>query len=116
MFTHFKLWVAVARHNFKWVKIYMIINYNIASDSGKKVKVRCIKSSQQTQNICITCVQRRPSVFDVGPTLHKFYTNSLRLLGYCDMKKIKFNDRAYVGIQDEGSLFILSRHSDLTIS
>ena len=25
--------------------------------------------SQQTQNICITFIQRRPNVFDVGPTL-----------------------------------------------
>ena len=30
--------------------------------------------SQQTQNICITVVQRRPNVFDVGPTLYKWYT------------------------------------------
>ena len=37
---------------------------------------------QQTQNICITFVQRRPNVFDVGPTLYKCYTNVLRLLGY----------------------------------
>ena len=28
-------------------------------------------SSQQTQDICITFIQRRPNVFDVGPTLHK---------------------------------------------
>ena len=46
----------------------------------------------QTQNICITFVQRRPSVFDVGPTLYKCYiyvgptlykcyTNVLCLLG-----------------------------------
>ena len=27
--------------------------------------------SQRTQNICITIVQRRPNVFDVGPTLYK---------------------------------------------
>ena len=32
-------------------------------------------SSQQTQTICITFVQRRPNVFDVGPTLYKCYTN-----------------------------------------
>ena len=25
----------------------------------------------QTQDICITFIQRRPNVFDVGPTLHK---------------------------------------------
>ena len=28
----------------------------------------------------ITFIQRRPNVFDVGPTLYKCYTNSLRLL------------------------------------
>ena len=37
--------------------------------------------SQQTQNICITFVQRRPNVFDVSPTLYKCYTNVFRLLG-----------------------------------
>ena len=26
--------------------------------------------SQQTQNICVTLIQRRPNVFDVGPTLY----------------------------------------------
>ena len=36
---------------------------------------------QQTQNICITFVQRRPNVFDVGSTLYKCYTNVLCLLG-----------------------------------
>ena len=37
---------------------------------------------QQTQNICITFVQRRLNVFDVSPTLHKCHTNLLYLLGY----------------------------------
>ena len=27
--------------------------------------------AQQTQNICITFIQHRPNVFDVGPTLYK---------------------------------------------
>ena len=35
--------------------------------------------SQQTQNICITFIQRWPNVFDVGPTLYKCYTNVLCL-------------------------------------
>ena len=39
--------------------------------------------SQQTQNICITFIQRRPNVFDVVPTLHKCHTNVLSLLGCC---------------------------------
>ena len=40
-----------------------------------------VKTTQQTQNICITFIQRRPNVFDVGPTLYKCYTNVLCLLG-----------------------------------
>ena len=27
--------------------------------------------AQQTQDICITFIQRRPNIFDFGPTLHK---------------------------------------------
>ena len=37
--------------------------------------------AQQVQNICITFVQRRSNVFDVGPTLYKWYTNVFGLLG-----------------------------------
>ena len=37
--------------------------------------------SLQTQNICITVVQCWTNVGDVGPTLYKFYTNVLYLLG-----------------------------------
>ena len=36
-------------------------------------------------NICITFIQRRPNVFDVGPTSHKCYTNVLCLLGCRDI-------------------------------
>ena len=36
--------------------------------------------TQKTQNICIAIVQRRPNVFDVGPTLYKCYTNVFCLL------------------------------------
>ena len=38
--------------------------------------------SQQTQNICMTFVQRRSNVFDVSPTLYKCYTKVLCLLRY----------------------------------
>ena len=31
--------------------------------------------SRQTQNICITFIQRRPNVLDAGPTLYKCYAN-----------------------------------------
>ena len=37
--------------------------------------------TQQKLNICITFVQRRTNVEDVGPTLYKCYTNVLCLLG-----------------------------------
>ena len=44
-----------------------------------------LQRSQQTQNICITFIQRRPDVFDVEPTLYKCYTNVLCLLGFKDV-------------------------------
>ena len=34
-----------------------------------------------SKNICITSVQRRPNVLDVGPILYKFYMNVLCFLG-----------------------------------
>ena len=49
---------------------------------------------QQTQNICKPFVQRRPNVFDVGPTLYKCNTNVLRLLGY--IKGNKGNDVCFL--------------------
>ena len=36
--------------------------------------------------MCITFVQRRTNVFDVGPTLHECYTNVLCLLGNNNIK------------------------------
>ena len=45
-------------------------------------RVKQFPPSQQTQNICTTFIQRRPNVFDVGPTLYKCDTNVLCLLGY----------------------------------
>ena len=48
---------------------------------GSHNYVLCEHSSQQTQNICITFVQSRPNVFDVGPTMYKCHTNGLCLLG-----------------------------------
>ena len=37
--------------------------------------------AQQAQNVCITFIQRRPNVFEIGPTLYKSYTNVVCLLG-----------------------------------
>ena len=48
---------------------------------------------QQTQNICITFIQRRPNVFDVGPTLYKRYTDVFVLAGY------HFINQYWVGLQ-----------------
>ena len=45
------------------------------------IKPTLLLGTQQTQNICITFVQRRPNVEDVGPTLYKCYANVLCLLG-----------------------------------
>ena len=39
------------------------------------------------RNICITFVQRRSNVFDVGTTLYKCYTNVLCLLGWTQPSK-----------------------------
>ena len=41
-----------------------------------------VTHSQQTQNICITFVQCRPNVFDVGPTLYKVtrWSNIVQML------------------------------------
>ena len=48
----------------------------------KKTPVQLnVPTAQQTQNICTTFVQRRPNVFDAGPTLYKCYTNALCFLG-----------------------------------
>ena len=44
-------------------------------------------ASQQTQNICITIVQRGTNVEDVGPALYKCYTNVLCLLGPCSLRQ-----------------------------
>ena len=41
-------------------------------------------NTQQTKNICITFIQRRPNVLYVGPTLFKFSPNVLCLLGIPD--------------------------------
>ena len=42
--------------------------------------------THQTQNICITFVQCRPNVFDVGPTLYKCYTKCFVFIGHKETK------------------------------
>ena len=43
----------------------------------QQIRRNNIRAYTKTQNICIQFVQRRPNVFDVGPTLLKCYTNML---------------------------------------
>ena len=66
-----------------------LLNYFTIFDFTKKITYTGVyslnpdmsqKLSQQTQNICITFVQRRPNVFGVGPTIYKCYTNVVCLL------------------------------------
>ena len=52
------------------------VEHNSESESTSN-----ILDVQQTQNICITFIQRRLNVCDVSPTLYKCYTNVLCLLG-----------------------------------
>ena len=93
--------VAAARHNIKWVEILIkylrgkgdnttvIILHTVSVHKWYGCKGKFEKSrywlhympAQQTQNICITFMQRRPNVFDVGPTLYTCYTNVLCFLG-----------------------------------
>ena len=44
---------------------------NIDPTLNKCTMLRSPPAAQQTQDICITFIQRRPNVFDVGPTLHE---------------------------------------------
>ena len=69
--------------------------------------------SQQTQNICITFVQRRSNVFGAGPSLYKCYTNVLCLLG-CGSSKLwlpretltHVDSQSARGIEDQKVLLI----------
>ena len=52
-----------------------------AADLGPSSVQHWNMHTQQTLSICITFVQRRPNVLDVGLTLYECYTNVLCLLG-----------------------------------
>ena len=53
-------------------------------------------ATQQTQNICITFIQRRPNVFDIGPTLYKMSYTCFAFSWVCNV----FN-RTYSVIERE---------------
>ena len=73
--------------------------------------------AQQTQNNCITFIQRRTNVFDVGPTLYKGYTNVLCMLGGHNLQLEalfihKFYSQVFVLFAVLPSLLFLLTHSD----
>ena len=51
------------------------MNRLIEKNNNNPQKLLLQSMTQQTQNIPLTFVQRRPKVFDVGPTLYKCYSN-----------------------------------------
>ena len=57
----------------------------------------CLNYSQQTQNICITFVQRRSNFFDVSPTFCKCYTNVWFLQVWCVITQIRTFSGALMG-------------------
>ena len=74
---HFrKYWISVVQH-YTRNTICNCVYFNIIS--------------QQTQNFCITFIQRRPNVFDVGPTLYKCYTNVFVFTGMITIWKTTGN-------------------------
>ena len=85
----------------RWIHIWQRCNLAIS-------KIKCILfcvvdtiiHSQQTQNICITFVQRRPNVFDVDPTLYKYYTKCLLFTRICTKPNSKCDGKS-VDSEDE---------------
>ena len=57
-------------------------NYPVTLGSTPTLRSYILLNTQPTQNICITFVQCRPNVFDVGPTLYKCYTSVLVFTEY----------------------------------
>ena len=58
-------------------------NNRLTAKQNSAVRVICeTMASQQTENICIACIQCWANVEDVGPALHRYYTNVLCLLGF----------------------------------
>ena len=53
--------------------------------------------SQQTQNICITFVQRWPNVFDVGPKLYKQINVIQMFCVYCDGVAVILSELGFSG-------------------
>ena len=50
--------------------------------NSRDYEMRGLRYPGKHKKHCITFIQRRPNVFDVGPTLYKCYTNVWCLLGY----------------------------------
>ena len=80
-------------HNIGMTLASWCVQYEICSWSSQtncSIRDFTVLPNQQTQNICITFIQRRPNVFDVGPTLYTCYTNVLYLLGTSWLRTRRF--------------------------
>ena len=92
----------VAREISKQTFLLILFSLVVAASYPSQNLVKCLvldggggcditKTTQQTHNICITFVQRRPNVIDVSQILYKCYTNILCLLGivqiWCKLKR-----------------------------
>ena len=71
LFT-FKLWKLEALRN-----VDVVLETNLTSQLKYSMVNRNLLLTPANTNICITFVQRRPNVFDAGPTLYKCYTSVL---------------------------------------
>ena len=66
---------------FIFINMKFIFNFSAILTNSLIRPSLSVNMTQQAQNICIIFIQRRPNVFDVGPTLYKCYTDVLCLLG-----------------------------------
>ena len=72
-----ELWEDIkASREVLWCIVYNALLFFL----GLQRAIYCLMPAQQTQNICITFIQRWTNVEDVGSTLYKFSTNILCLL------------------------------------
>ena len=96
-----------------WVNV----NVNINPTVSQRLVLAVIKIQRRPtvlsypkkhKNICITFIQRRPNVFDVGLTLYKCYTNVFYLLG--NLRKAQ-RPYSYSGVVRGGSMFRMARQA-----
>ena len=98
IFTHLKLWVAVARHNFKWVKIL------IAKNCTSRVESKNVESANQHEALSHCW-------FDAGPpstTLAQHQSNSGSTSRVRRVRKMKPTRSQQIKLEtDYSQLFII---------